>query len=356
MRILITGICGFVGSSVARHLLEAMEGLELMGMDNLSRPGSELNRRRLIESGVAVIHGDLRVAEDVANLPAVDWVIDAAADASVLSGLGPSKGSKQLFDNNLLGTLHLLEFCKRFRAGCILLSTSRVYSIPTLKAIDLVVENGAYRPNPDQTFPQGVGISGVGEGCSTQAPISLYGATKLASEVFALEYGAAFEFPVWVNRCGLLAGSGQFGRPDQGIVAYWIHAWRAGRPLRYIGFDGQGHQVRDCLHPADLTNLLRKQMHGASDQRQPPVVNVSGGAANGFSLRQLSDWCASRFGPGWVASSPEARAYDVPWLVLDRSLAEQHFQWSPARDRDSIFEEIAAHAEEKPDWLKISGV
>ena len=48
--------------------------------------------------------------------------------------------------------------------------------------------------------------------------------TKLAAETLALEYGEVFDFPAWVNRCGVLAGAGQFGTPDQGIFSYWIHA------------------------------------------------------------------------------------------------------------------------------------
>ncbi len=58
----------------------------------------------------------------------------------------------------------------------------------------------------------------------------MYGSTKLASEIVALEYGEAFGFPVWINRCGVLAGAGQFGTPDQGIFSYWINAHlRGGR-------------------------------------------------------------------------------------------------------------------------------
>ena len=60
-----------------------------------------------------------------------------------------------------------------------------------------------------------------------------------------------------MNRCGVLAGAGQFGRADQGIFAYWVNSWLRGRPLRYLGFGGQGHQVRDCLHPADLAAAHR---------------------------------------------------------------------------------------------------
>ena len=49
------------------------------------------------------------------------------------------------------------------------------------------------------------------------------GASKLASEQLILEYGNSFDFPVWINRCGVLAGAGQFGKADQGIFSYWIH-------------------------------------------------------------------------------------------------------------------------------------
>jgi CDP-paratose 2-epimerase len=87
------------------------------------------------------------------------------------------------------------------------------------------------------------------------APVSLYGSSKLAVESIALEYGAAFDFSVWVDRCGVLAGPGQFGTPDQGIFSYWINAHLRRRALRYIGFDGAGKQVRDAFHPHDLHDL-----------------------------------------------------------------------------------------------------
>ncbi len=82
--------------------------------------------------------------------------------------------------------------------------------------------------------------------------MSLYGSTKMASEQLALEYSHAFGFPVWINRCGVMAGAGQFGKPDMGS-SLLIHSWSLHRPLTYIGFGGTGHQVRDCLHPIYLS-------------------------------------------------------------------------------------------------------
>ena len=64
MKILITGICGFVGTAIAESLLERREGLSICGIDNLNRPGSEINRVRLRKRGVKFIHGDIRQASD----------------------------------------------------------------------------------------------------------------------------------------------------------------------------------------------------------------------------------------------------------------------------------------------------
>src|SRR3954468_6250040 len=130
MRILITGICGFVGSTLARSLRDANPRTEIFGIDNLARAGSEINRQALGRLGITVRHGDVRNASDVDALQSATWVIDAAANPSVLAGVDQNTSSRQLVETNLGGTINLLEYCKRHRAGCIVLSTSRVYSIP----------------------------------------------------------------------------------------------------------------------------------------------------------------------------------------------------------------------------------
>ena len=353
MRILITGVCGFVGATLARRWRESREGIEILGLDNFIRPGSEINRADLRRVGVTVAHGDIRQPSDFEMLPPVDWVIDAAANPSVLAGVDGRTSSRQLVEHNLAGTINMLEYCRRTGAGFILLSTSRVYSIPPLASLRVTAVDGAFVPAPGAAVA-GLSPLGVTEAFSTEPPVSLYGASKLASEQLALEYGAAFGFPVWINRCGVLAGAGQFGRADQGIFSFWIHSWKARAPLTYLGFDGQGHQVRDCLHPADLVPLLDKQMAAGMDGTGARVRNVSGGAASARSLKQASEWCADRFGPHTVASRPETRPYDLPWVVLDASRAAEQWAWTPRASVEEIFEEIAAHAERHPGWLDLS--
>ena len=354
MKILISGICGFVGSTLAAGLREADPALEICGFDNFIRPGSETNRLRLRALGVTVFHADVRVASDMAALPSAEWLLDAAALPSVLAGIDGRSSSRQVVEHNLGGTVNLLEYCRERRAGFLLLSTSRVYSIAALAALPLVEKDGAFVPEAAKLLPAGFSAAGVREDFSTAPPLSLYGSTKAASEILALEYGAAFGFPVWINRCGVLAGAGQFGQAEQGIFSFWLHAWTARRPLRYLGFGGAGAQVRDALHPRDLLPLLRAQMAAGAADGRPPIVNAAGGAANAMSLAQLSAWCAERFGPREIAGDPRPRAFDVPWLVLDCALAARIWNWTPATPLAAILEEIAGHSAAHPDWLAIS--
>jgi CDP-paratose 2-epimerase len=355
MKILITGICGFVGSALAVSLLERMEGLSVVGIDNLTRPGSETNRMRLENLGVGFIHADLRSASDFAGLPACDWVIDAAANPSVLAGLSGMGASRRLFEHNLSGLGNVLEYCREHRAGLLLLSSSRVYSIPALCAIPLRVHDRAFILQPGARLPAGLTRDGIGTTFSTAAPLSLYGATKLASEIMAQEFSEAFGFPVWITRCGVLAGAGQFGTAAQGIFAYWINAHLRRRPLRYIGFDGTGHQTRDALHPADLAALLMTQMRTTRCGGQR-IYTAGGGPANTMSLAQLTAWCDARFGCHAPDVDLEPRRYDIPWIAMDNTAAAADFNWRLEMPLAEILDDIAHHAEAHPDWLNVSGV
>lgn len=353
MKILITGICGFVGSTVARALQAA--GHQVSGFDNFIRPGSETNTAPLEKLGIKVITADLRDVRAMDALPAADFVVDAAANASVLAGVDGRTSSRELVDHNLSGTINVLEYCKVQKAGFILLSTSRVYSIAPLATLPVKAVNNAFSLHPaPSSLPPGVSPAGLDESFATLAPVSLYGATKLASEAMALEYGETFGFPVFINRCGVLAGAGQFGRADQGIFAYWINCWLRQRPLKYLGFGGLGHQVRDCLHPRDLMPVLEKQLAAPKIPAADRVANFSGGAASAMSLRQLSDWCATRFGPHRVVQDGTPRPFDIPWIVLDHTKATRLWSWRPATPTAAILEEIAVHAERNPGWLELS--
>jgi CDP-paratose 2-epimerase len=355
MKVLITGVCGFVGSSIAQWLRKRDDAIQVLGLDNLSRPGSESNLGKLRSVDVRVLHADIRNASDFELLPAVDWVIDAAATPSVLAGINGITSSRQLVEHNVQGTLNILEYCRKARAGFILLSTSRVYSIGELASLPMKVRNDAFELDTTSgSLPRGTSPRGICTDFPTTAPISLYGSTKVASEVLALEYGSTFSFPVWIDRCGVLAGAGQFGTAEQGIFSFWVHAYAEKQPLKYIGFDGTGRQVRDMFHPYDLAALTYAQMTGsyANNER---IFNIGGGHENAMSLAQLTKWCASRFGEHPVEVELTPRTFDIGWLVMDNSRATEVFGWRPERGRDMILDELATHARENRNWLKLTG-
>jgi CDP-paratose 2-epimerase len=280
-------------------------------------------------------------------------LIDAAANPSVLAGVDGKTGPAELLDHNLVGTIPMLEVCRELAIPFTLLSTSRVYSIPALRSLDLTVESDAFELSSNQTV-NGVSSNGISEVFSTEPPVSLYGASKRCAELLAMEYSATFEFPVWINRCGVLAGAGQFGKADQGIFSFWIHSWLQQQPLKYLGFGGHGYQVRDCLHPRDLVPLLWKQFDAGLGGERPKIVNASGGVASAMSLKELSSWCEKSTAPHQVLQDGSDRAFDLPWVVLDSSLAENIWNWKPQISREEIIEEILAHARTHPEWLTIS--
>jgi CDP-paratose 2-epimerase len=338
MKILITGICGFVGFSLAAYFRKHNSAFVVAGIDNLSRRGSEYNVGRLKKLGCHFYHGDIRLKEDIEELPSFDWIIDCAANPSVLAGI--NGGSSQLVNHNLGGTLHLLEKCRRDKSGFILLSTSRVYSIKELNRIPLATAGKSFKVDVSQAMPPGFSALGITELFSTTAPVSLYGATKLASEIMALEYAATFDFPLWINRCGVIAGPGQFGKIDQGVFSFWIYQWSLGKPLSFIGFEGSGMQVRDFFSPEDLGDLLIKQMNKAS-RDVPQLYNIGGGLKSALSLTELNDFCADKFGfQKEIIRSTAQRPFDIPYYVTDYSLATQHWQWEPKTGKYDLLNQI----------------
>jgi CDP-paratose 2-epimerase len=340
MRILITGGAGFVGSNLALLFAGAL-GSAVTAFDNLHRRGSELALPRLREGGVSFVHGDIRNPEDLDNLPAADLLIECSAEPSVHAGYDGS--ARYLVNTNLTGTFNCLEYARRHGTAIVFLSTSRVYSIPALRGLPLRVE-GQRLALPAGEAGAGWSERGIDEDFPTSAPRSLYGTTKLASELLIEEYNAAFGLRTIVNRCGVITGPWQMGKVDQGFFVLWAACHLYGRPLRYTGFGGKGHQVRDVLHVADLFDLISLQT-AALDQHAGRSYNVGGGVQTSVSLAELTDLCrartASRLEPG---EDPTTRPADIPYYVTDHGAVTRATGWTPKRSVEMILEEVL-------DWL-----
>jgi CDP-paratose 2-epimerase len=346
MRILITGGAGFVGSSLARAFRKAQPESEVVVLDNLRRRGAELNAAAFAAEGITFCHGDIRQKSDLEDLAGnFDLLIEASAEPSVHAG---TQGSPAyVLETNLIGAMHCLEFARGRAGAFVFLSTSRVYSIAPLRTIAYTETDTRFVLAAEQTVP-GVSQRGVSEDFPTDTARSYYGASKLASEILIQEYAESAHLPAIINRCGVIAGPGQFGRTDQGVFTLWMANHFFGRPLRYTGFGGQGKQVRDLLHPADLFELLTIQLESVSKWRADRF-NVGGGSAGSISLRELTELCRELTGNCVdVGSDSYTAAVDVPIFITDTTKVEAATGWKPARSVVHIMKDVL-------DWLKADG-
>jgi CDP-paratose 2-epimerase len=307
----------------------------MRAFDNLKRRGSELALPRLAACGVRFVHGDVREPADLHELGAFDLLIDCAAEPSVIAG-----SARYVLDTNLNGTLHCLEAARAHAAGLIFLSTSRVYPIATIERLPFV--------ELDTRFAPAVGACGVGyseRGLNETFPLegarSLYGASKLCSELIIQEYVAAHGLRAVIDRCGVLTGPWQMGKVDQGVIMHWVASHILDRPLRYIGYGGTGKQVRDILHVADLLELVDSQI-AALDSLHGDVFNVGGGVDCSVSLRELTTLCQAvtrREVP--IGTEHETRRADLRIYLSDCQKVQQRFGWKPQWRPDQIIEDIA---------------
>ncbi len=349
-RILITGGAGFVGSNLAVRFRQALPQAQVVALDNLTRRGSELNLPRLRDCGVEFVKGDVRRGDEILGLDECDVIIDCAAEPSVHAGLDGD--AHPLIETNFNGTFHGLEAARRWGAAFLFLSTSRVYPMANLNGCPFIEDETRFRW-PDVVGSHG-GISGRGvtESFSTQGPRSLYGATKLASELLVEEYAFNFGVPAIINRCGILAGPWQMGKVDQGVVSLWVAAHHFRRRLSYLGFGGQGKQVRDMLHIDDLFDLLLRQVAKRSEW-SGEAYNVGGGLERSASLMELTTLCEQTTGRRIeIESVAETSKVDLRIYVTDAGRVQRAFAWRPTHSVDDIVRDIHQWLLETSDVLE----
>ncbi len=335
MKILVTGGCGFIGSTLAIALRE--DGHEVICFDNLSRRGSEIILERISGKGCAFIHGDARNPEDFSRLPKnMDLMLECSAEPSVMAAAS-SDSARFVIQNNLFGTVNCLEYARLASMPFMFMSTSRVYPYSAINALRFKQTDSRV---VCEERAQGLTANGITEDFSLKGPRSLYGATKLASELLAQEYAAQYDLPVLINRCGVVAGPWQMGKSDQGVLAFWMAAHLLGKNLKYIGFGGQGKQVRDVLHVNDFADLVRRQLALANSWRGN-VYNVGGGLDCSLSLRETTALCATLTGRTVeMGSEPSSRPADVVWYVSDNARVSREFQWAPVSKPEKIMDDI----------------
>ena len=337
MKILITGGCGFVGSNLALSLIKEFPDSEIIAFDNLKRRGSELNIKRLKAAGIRFVHGDIRNEEDLDALSKLDIVIDASAEPSVLAGI--EGGHKQLININLNGTINILNLALKNKSAFIFLSTSRVYPIEHINEIIVEEEETRFTISDRQNF-SGISADGISEEFSLEGYRSIYGASKLASELMIHEYTHFFGLRSIINRCGVIAGPYQMGKVDQGVTVLWLakHFWK--KELGYFGYGGTGKQVRDILHVDDLCDLIKLQIRDIS-LFNGKVFNVGGGLESSLSLQELTVLCQNITGNTIpIKSVTNDRIADIRLYITDNARITNICGWKPQRTPKDIVTDI----------------
>jgi CDP-paratose 2-epimerase len=341
MSILITGGAGFVGSNLALEFRKKDKDEHIVCLDNLKRRGSELNLQRLREHGIEFVHGDIRNKEDFEAIGKIDTVVECSAEPSVLAGY--NSAPDYLINTNLLGTINCLEYARKNNAKFIFLSTSRVYPVKTINDLKYS-ESGTRFELSDKQVIQGVSSKGLTEGFPLDGTRTLYGATKLCSELIIKEYVEMYGMKAIINRCGLLTGPWQMGKVDQGVIVLWVAKHHYKQPLSYIGYGGNGKQVRDLLHVHDLYRLLEIQLTDIG-RHSGEIYNVGGGLKTSISLSELTSLCQKYTGnivP--INVVPEDRVGDIRIYITDNTKVTERTGWKPEITVDQVIKEIS-------DWI-----
>ena len=329
-KILITGGCGFVGSNIAIYLKK--KGYKINSIDNLSRKGSRYNLKQISKFKIKNFKLDISYYKNLHKLPKYDLIIDCCAEAAVEVS---RKNFDKVIGTNLIGTINILKKVKKDKSKIIFLSSSRVYP---MRELNNIVRNKVLKNNiPIKKM--------INEKSNLNGPKTIYGLTKLASEMFIEEFSYAFNIKYIINRCGVISGPLQFGKQDQGFVSLWIWNHIIKKNLKYIGYGGFGHQVRDVLHIDDLCNLILLQIKNFKNKNNL-LLTVGGSKKSYVSLNKLTKICEKITNNKIkISKQPKTSIYDIPYFITDNKVVTKIYGWRPKSNINKIVNDIYK-------WLK----
>ena len=317
MRVLITGGCGFVGTNLAIFLNS--KGFNVNCLDNLSRKGSRYNLKLLRNNKIKNYNFDIYNYKKIQKLPKYDLIVDCCAEAAVEIS---KKNIDSVINTNFLGTLNILKKAKKDKSKIIFLSTSRVYPIKDIN--NIIKKKIIYsKIKIKKTFAENDNLRG---------PKTIYGLTKLSSEMLIEEFAYAFNLKFIINRCGVISGPLQFGKQDQGFVSLWIWSHLRKKKIKYIGYGGFGNQVRDVLHIDDLCELINLQIRKIKKINNQ-IFTVGGSKKSYTSLRQLTHIC-EKITKNKIKFDKVTKTsiYDIPYFITNNNLVTKTYGWKPKRN------------------------
>jgi len=321
MKILITGGCGFVGSNLALFLKK--KGFKVHTLDNLTRKGSRYNSNLLKKQKIKNYKINISNIKKIKSLPKYDLILDCCAEAAV-------EISKNDFDKvintNLIGTINILKKSKNDKSKIIFISSSRIYP---LEEMNKVIKN--------KNLKSKIKISKMfSEKDKIIGPKTIYGLTKLCSEMLIEEFSYAYKLKYLINRCGVISGPLQFGKQDQGFVSLWIWRHLNKKKLSYIGYGGYGNQIRDVLHIDDLSELILLQIKNINKINNK-LFTVGGSKTSYTSLSQLTKLCQKITGNKIkMGKVSKTSSYDIPYYLSDNTHVSNTYRWKPKRNINQV--------------------
>jgi CDP-paratose 2-epimerase len=314
---LVTGGAGFIGSNYVNRLLKRGEKVTIY--DNLSRAGSKMNLRWLIdeygENSFNLVIGDVRDSGQlVVAARKADVIIHLAAQVAVTTSVIQPRED---FEINAIGTFNVMEAARLNdrKPVVIYASTNKVYGgMEEVKTVEKAVRY-EYADYPTG-IPESLGLD-------FHSP---YGCSKGCGDQYVRDYARIYDIPSVVLRQSCIYGPRQFGVEDQGWVAWFIIAAVTGRPITIYG---DGKQVRDILFVEDLLNAYDAAVQNVG-KVGGKVYNIGGGAGNTLAIwTEFSPLLEKLCGHKIKINQGDWRPGDQAVYISNIAKAQQELNWMP---------------------------
>jgi CDP-paratose 2-epimerase len=280
--ILVTGSSGLIGSEACVHF--STKGFKIHGIDNNQRAvifgpqgDTRFNQRRVMREVPGFVHHEL----DIRDRQGVAQLIQRLRPSAIIHCAAQPSHDRSAdipfddFDINATGTINLLEAARQFTLGApfVHLSTNKVYGDRpnTIPLVESEMRWDFADPHYQHGIPEDLSID--------QSTHALFGASKLAADIFVQEYGRRFGMPTCCLRCGCLTGPQHAAVELHGFLGYLIRCNVEGRQYKVFGCKGK--QVRDNIHASDVVRFMWEFIE---KPRVAEVYNLGGGRQNSCSI------------------------------------------------------------------------
>jgi len=337
---LVTGSCGLIGSEVSLHL--GRSGFQVYGIDNNERAvffgpegDTSWSLRRLKTSMPDYEHSDL----DIRNREGILGLVSRIKpDVIVHTAAQPSHDRAAAipfddFDTNAVGTLNLLEAVRRAcpEAPFVHMSTNKVYGdLPNTIELKELETRWDYA---DAAY-----VFGIAETFSIdQSKHSLFGASKVASDVMVQEYGRYFGMPTCCLRGGCLTGPNHSGVELHGFLSYLVRCNVEQREYKVFGYKGK--QVRDNIHSEDVANFI---VAFCGAPRSGEVYNIGGGKENSCSILEAFAMVEQLTGKAqkYIYIDQNRVGDHICYYSDLRKMKQQYPGWTITRKLQNVISEI----------------